>query len=100
MTQTTVGDPARRDRLATLLRSYPRLSPPETDEVLAFLKDGAILDIGLLKGDPQVKAAIEQVHEDHPAHFKTSATQRLAVAAMLIVPLILMCWIALYWGSK
>ncbi|MES2338862.1 MAG: hypothetical protein V4537_12270 [Pseudomonadota bacterium] len=100
MTETTIGEPARRDRIAALLRRYPDLPSDDTHELLTFLKTGAILDIGMLKGNPDTRDRIARVHADHAAWFRPTILQRLFVAALLVVPVLLMCWMAWYWGTK
>jgi hypothetical protein len=100
MTELTIGEPALRDRIAMLLQRYPDLPATEMHEVLAFLKNGAILDIGMLKGDAETRSRIERVQRDHAGHFKATLTQRLTVSALLVVPVLLMCWMAWYWGTK
>ena len=100
MTEATIGTPADRSRIAGLLNRYPDLDSNELQETLSFLKKGAILDIGMLKGDPATLARIERVQNDHAAYFRPTVAQRAIVAALLIVPVLLMCWMAWYWGTK
>lgn len=100
MTDHSIGTPAVRDRMARLLHRYPALEPDETQEILTFLKTGAILDIGMLKGDPEMHDRIDRIQKDHAAYFKATPLQRLSVAALLVVPVLLMCWMAWYWGTK
>ena len=100
MTDDSIGAPDVRDRMNHLLHRYPGLDPSETQEILAFLKAGAILDIGMLKGDPDTHTRIARVQRDHAAYFKPTPLQRLAVTALLVVPVLLMCGLAWYWGAK
>ena len=100
MTELTIGEPARRDRIAALLHRYPHLPAADTNELLAFLKSGAIIDIGMLKGDAATRDRIDRVQRDHTAYFKATIAQRITVAALLTVPVLLMCWMAIYWGTK
>jgi hypothetical protein len=89
-----------RSRFANLLDRYPDIHPDERSDLLAFLTNGALVDRGMIRGDTSLAPIIEQVERDHPDHFRTSVGSNIMVAILLIAPLLLMCWFAVYWTAK
>lgn len=79
-----------RSRIAGLLRAYPDLEPAETAELLDFLARGSIIDVGYLRGDPQLKPIIDQVRADHPRRFRAGIVPTLLLLAMFAIPVFLL----------
>ena len=74
-------------RAADLLARYPRVSDEESREILAFLRTGRHLDVGLLTTDDRLRPRLDAFMEDHKAHFQVKwsegAALVLAIAALL-----------------
>lgn len=96
----TVNDTGLRDRIAGLLNRYPALDPVELDELIAFIKSGPAVDRGMLKGDPLAAAAIRRVEADYPREFRLGLGRQLAVAAAIILPFLLICWLGWEVGAR
>lgn len=100
MDETPFNDPARRAEIIDLLLRYPDLEPAETEDLLTFLATGAIIDIGYLTGDPELKPIIDRVRQDHARRFRPGIGQTLVLFGMFIVPLVALCWYALSVSAK
>lgn len=99
MEEQNGADLARRTRVAGLLDHHPNLSPDETAEVLDFLKNGSMIDIGMLRGDPAFKPKIEQIRAERSTHFRLGTGRSLLVALAIAAPFLLLCWLILDWGA-
>jgi hypothetical protein len=84
---------ASRQRAAELLRRYPELSDAETREVVAFLRHGRHLDVGLLTSDVKLKPKLDRFMADHAQHFRLRVGETSAVLAA-ITAFLAMCWLA------
>lgn len=63
---TSSGRDARRNEMASLLPRYPDLDSDELVELLRwFNKDASALDVGLISGEPHLKAAYAAIKKDH-----------------------------------
>lgn len=80
---------ATRHRVAGLLGRYPQVSDQDRKEILAFMKEGRHLDIGLLTADENVRPQLDAFMADHERHFKLNVLDMLralaVVGAVLIV---------------
>jgi hypothetical protein len=99
MEEQNGADLARRARVAGLLDRHPNLSPQETAEVLDFLKNGSMIDIGMLRGDPAFKPKIERIRAEHSTHFRLGTGRSLLVALAIAAPFLLLCWLILDRGD-
>jgi hypothetical protein len=81
-----------RDRAASLLNHYPRLSRDETGEVLHFLKTARHLDVGLLSADDAIRPRLDAFMEDHKKDLSASGGEAGWVAGMILAFLML-CWL-------
>ena len=84
---------ASREQVAELLRRYPDLSDAETSEVVAFLRHGRHLEVGLLTSDTALKPELDRFMADHAHHFRLRAGETSAVLSGL-VGFLAMCWLA------
>lgn len=100
MSDNTEQSADMRAQINGLLDRYPDIGPAERSDLLDFLTHGPIIDRGMIRGDAARASIIEQVERDHPDHFRTKASSHLFVAVLLIAPLVLMCWFAIYWTAK
>jgi hypothetical protein len=76
-----------------LLLQYPDVSETERDEIGAFLKNGAPIDIGLLSSNAEAWQNAERFKRDHPRYFAVGRGFLLycsAVVALLLFALFLM----------
>ena len=99
MDEQNGSDLARRNHIAGLLARHPDLAAAETDEVLDFLKNGSMIDIGMLRGDPVFKPKIERIRAENSAHFQLGASRSLLVGLLIALPFLLVCWLILDWGA-
>jgi hypothetical protein len=77
-----------RERIASLLGRYPKVSEKHRREILAFLKEGRHLDIGLLTSNDNVRPQLDAFLEDHRRHFRVEpfeVVRMLAVVAATIM---------------
>jgi hypothetical protein len=75
-----------RERVASLLGRYPHVSDTERKEILAFMKEGRHLEIGLLTSNDKVRPQLDAFMEDHKRHFRIGAAdvgRLLAVFAVV-----------------
>jgi len=81
--------PSTRDRVAALLGRYPNVSDKHRKEILAFMKEGRHLDIGLLTVDETVRRQLDAFMNDHKRHFQLNGLDILralgVTAAVMIV---------------
>ena len=88
---------SRRDRVADLVGRYPNVSDRDRREILAFMRDGRHLEIGLLTANEKIRAKLDRFMRDHQSHFGVTAGEVAAVIAgigLLLVVLWLL-WAAL-----
>lgn len=72
---------AERQRATDLLGRYPRISDAEVEEIVAFLKTGRQLDIGLLTSDTALRPKLDAFMAEHKAHFRLKWSESVAVTA-------------------
>ena len=54
-----------REQAADLLARYPRVSDSEAKAIVAFLRKGRHLDVGMLTGDEALKPQLDSFMNDH-----------------------------------
>ncbi len=80
------------DRVARLLKRYPRVSDSDRTEILRFMKEARHLEVGLLTANDNVRPQLDAFMEDHKRHFRLDAFD--VVRAVAGVGAILMvCWL-------
>lgn len=83
----------RRDDVAELLSRYPRVSGEEAEQILAFLRKGRHLDVGLLTANDLLRPKLDAFMGDHKSHFAVKWTECAAVIAGIITFLVFL-WLA------
>ena len=68
-----------RERIADLLSRYPRVSGNEVGEILAFMRTGPHLEIGLLTSNQRLKPNLDSFMADHKSHFRVKWSEGAAV---------------------
>jgi hypothetical protein len=81
-----------RERVATLLRRYPKVSESDRKEILAFMKEGRHLDIGLLTANDNLRPKLDRFMADHRRHFEIDAGDVIRVLAMIAAAL-MVAWL-------
>jgi hypothetical protein len=66
-------------RVSQLLRRYPRITDDETREIVAFMRNGRHLDIGLLTSDDEIRPQLDAFMADHKADFRVRWGEGVAV---------------------
>lgn len=81
-----------RDRVVSLLGRYPHVSDKDRKEILAFMKEGRHLDIGLLTANDNLRPQLDAFMDDHKRHFRIGVAD---VARLLAVfaAVALVCWL-------
>lgn len=99
MDEQNGADLAQRTRIAGLLDHHPNLNPEENAEILAFLKSGSMIDIGMLRGDPAYRAKIDAVKAANHQSFRLGIGRSLLIGLAITVPFLLLCWLIADWGA-
>jgi hypothetical protein len=81
-----------REQVADLLNRYPHVSNVEAEAIVAFLRRGRHLDIGILTADEKLKPRLDAFMEQHARHFRVSIGEAAAVIAA-IAGLLVACWL-------
>lgn len=82
--QPTSGSRLTRDQAVELLHRYPRVSDVEAKQILAFLRNGRQLDVGMITADEQLKPQLDVFMEDHASHFRVGLFEGAGVIAAII----------------
>jgi hypothetical protein len=85
-----------REQVTDLLQRYPRVSDAEARLILAFLRRGRHLDVGMLTADEQVKPQLDRFTADHASDLRVGIGEGTAVVAA-IFGFLALCW--LVWES-
>ena len=80
------------ERIATLLKRYPRVSASDRKEILQFMKEARHLEVGLLTANDNVRPQLDAFMEDHKTHVRLDAFEVLR-AVMLIGAIVMICWL-------
>lgn len=81
-----------RDRVANLLKRYPRVSDSDRKEILQFMKEARHLEVGLLTANDNVRPQLDAFMEAHKRHFRLNAFDVLR-AVTLIGAILMVCWL-------
>jgi hypothetical protein len=81
-----------REEVADLLVRYPRVSDAEAKLILAFLRKGRHLDVGMVTGDERLKPYIDRFTADHASHFRLSIYEGTALVAAML-GFLTVCWL-------
>lgn len=81
-----IGQPALRARMEQLLGRYPEVTPEETQEIIAFLKKGPHLDVGLVTAEDAMRAKVQDIRTRYPAEFRLKAYQAALFVAFICGP--------------
>ena len=83
-----------RQRVADMLRRYPRVSDRERQEILGFIRHGRHLDIGLLTSDDTLRPRLDAFVEDHKHHLQLGVADiaRLVVVLAAAVLVCVLIW--------
>ena len=87
---------SRRDRVADLVGRYPDISERDRREIIAFMRNGRHLDIGLLTANEKIRSKLDRFMHDHKSDFGVTAREVAAVVAGIGVMLATL-W--LLWGA-
>lgn len=86
-------DPHTLNQIERLLLKYPKVDDSELHEITSFLRDGTILEIGLLSRNSDAWRNAEAIRAAHPHRFATTAREKLllgvGISAIVLVPLLL-----------
>jgi hypothetical protein len=81
-----------REQAADLISRYPHISEAEIRMVLAFLRKGRHLDLGILTADEALKPQRDSFTADHAKHLRVGVGEASAVVAA-IVGFLGLCWL-------
>lgn len=81
---------ATRSRIKSLFERYPNIANEEKRELAAYLRSGPLLDIGLLKGDEEIRYKIAAFEQDNQQALRTSPME-LAVLITILAVAALVC---------
>lgn len=82
-----------RQHAADLLARYPDLSPQETGEVIAFLREGTHLEVGLLSSNQAIRPNLDAFMAEHKRALGLSVKET-AGAVGGILGFLALCWLA------
>ena len=83
---------ATRQQAADLLARYPHVSDAEAKQILAFLRHGRHLDVGMLTADESLKPQLDRFTADHAKHLRVGFIEGAGVVAG-IVGFLALCWL-------
>ena len=81
-----IGQPELRARMEQLLGRYPEVTPEETQEIIAFLRKGPHLDVGLVTAEDAMRAKVQDIRTRYPAEFRMKAYQAALFVAFICGP--------------
>ena len=81
-----------RERVADLLGQYPHVSDKDRREILAFMRNGRHLDIGLLTSSEKLRPKLDRFMKDHKRHFAIDFIDIVRVLAVITAAL-MVCWL-------
>jgi hypothetical protein len=76
---------SKRERVADLVRRYPQITKEEAIEIIAFMRTGRHLDIGLLTSDEEIRPKLDAFMDDHKADFRVRWWESAAVIGTIAV---------------
>ena len=85
------------NRVAELVRRYPHVSDKDRREILAFMRTGRHLDIGLLTANDNLRPNLDRFMHDHKRHLSLTAGEVMAVTAGigLLLGMLWLVWAAI-----
>lgn len=81
-----------RQQAADLLSRYPRISDAEAKRILAFLRTGRHLDVGMLTADEKLKPQLDSFMQDHRRHLGVGVGEG-AMVVVAIIGFLVLCWL-------
>ena len=81
-----------REEAAGLIARYPHISEAEIRMVLAFLRKGRHLDLGILTADDALKPQLDSFTADHAKYLRVSVREASAVVTA-ILGFLALCWL-------
>ena len=81
-----------REEVAGLLVRYPQVSDAEAKLILAFLRKGRHLDVGMVTGDERLKPHVDRFTADHARHFRVSIFEGTALVGAMLA-FLAACWL-------
>lgn len=72
-----------RERVAELLGRYPQVSNKDRREIVAFMRKGRHLDIGLLTSNAQLRPKLDRFMRDHKRDFRIGFVDIARLVAVL-----------------
>ena len=81
-----------REQAADLITRYPHVSEREARLILAFLRKGRHLDVGIITADEALKLQLDRFMADHSKHFRIGFGEGSAVVAA-IAAFLAVCWL-------
>lgn len=87
------SEPSRRAHIEELLRVYPHTSEAETAEILAFLRYGKHMDVGLVSASEEFEQKVALIRRENQALFRVSPVEGAAFALLIILPLAAIIWL-------
>ena len=81
-----------RERVGELLGRYPHVSDKDRREILAFMRHGRHLDIGLLTSNEKLRPKLDSFMRDHKRHFRIDIVDVVRVFAVITAAL-MVCWL-------
>jgi hypothetical protein len=81
-----------RERVSKLLTHYPDVSDRDRKEILAFMRKGRHLDIGLLTANDSLRPQLDAFMADHKRHFQIDVFDVVRVLAV-IGAAVIACWV-------
>ena len=81
-----------RERVGELLSRYPHVSDNDRREILAFMRDGRHLDIGLLTSNEKLRPKLDSFMKDHKRHFQIDFVDVVRMLAVITAALMI-CWL-------
>lgn len=72
-----------RERVAELLGRYPEVSPKDRREIVAFMRKGRHLDIGLLTSNIKLRPQLDRFMRDHKRDFQIGVLDIVRLTAVL-----------------
>lgn len=89
---TTRASRSDRERISELVSRYPRITDHQAMEIIAFIRTGRHLDIGLLTSSDEIRPKLDAFMEDHKADFRVKWWEGAAVIGGIAAFLVI-CWL-------
>lgn len=80
------------ERIADLVSRYPGVTEDEATEILAFMRTGRHLEVGLLTADDKLRPGLDAFMEDHKKDFRVKWWEAASVIGGIAV-LLMTFWL-------